>query len=202
MSEHKIEELTRQRDELAAALDKAREALVAEVRYGRDVECLNRALRETADPSAILAARDAEHTKDLIDRICELNSWIDRDRMLQALAAVPEAKAVSSVVRSPLWWAKLNAHSPRYSLWRDILSSDDVPLKSPGSVQLELTSDKDEFYELDLAQVTPDQRQRLIGWSAQKFGEPEEIVAADIDRNGYLIRTADVYIAFDLRMLI
>ncbi len=73
MSEEKIAELTRQRDELAAALEKARQTLVGVVRYGRDVEFINRTLRETAcpDPAGILAARE----KPLREALLFVKQW-------------------------------------------------------------------------------------------------------------------------------
>ena len=83
----------KQRDDLAAALDVARVYVTAIARDGEhggpiSVWLAKNTLERLADPAAILAARD----KKLLDRICDLNSWIDRDHMTQALTAAPEAK--------------------------------------------------------------------------------------------------------------
>jgi hypothetical protein len=98
-----------------------------------------------------------------------------------------------------LWWAKLCTSSPRYEAWRQILGSDDVPLKSPGSGPTMLGNEKVEVHLLDLVKMTPEQRTRLIDWVVEKFGEKRELVESEIYLVGFPIRTEDVAVFFDMR---
>ena len=128
-----VAELTCQRDELAAALDKAREAMVAEVRYGRDVECLNRALRETADPSAILAARE-KTLRDALEVIAEGRGNLGGNpgfTASAALVAAPGAKPIDRVAHLrnlPQGWN--GPDSPAVS--EAALKTASVVLSTPG----------------------------------------------------------------------
>lgn len=98
-----------------------------------------------------------------------------------------------------LWWARLRSSSPRYGVWRDILGTDEVPVKSPQIVRAELGKQPDDVYELDLAQLNAEQRRRLVDFIVRKFGESRAEVERELDFTGFPIREADVSVAFDMR---
>lgn len=101
-----------------------------------------------------------------------------------------------------LWWAHLNPRSARYATWREILGSDDVPLKKPSAVRCDLghpVAETVDCYELDLAVMTEEQKGRLVDWCAAKFGASAAEIRAEIERSGYPIREADVMVAFSMR---
>ena len=89
-----------QRDELAAALDSAREEISKFCLYAQDLERRPLILRDLADPSAILAARE-KPLRDALDAIVRADEQISdhltaRVKMRgfadHALAIAPEAK--------------------------------------------------------------------------------------------------------------
>jgi hypothetical protein len=104
-----------------------------------------------------------------------------------------------------LWWAHLYPQSPRYATWRAILGSDNVPLKSPRSAKASLgfpVCETVECYEIDLAAMTAEQKDRLFDWCAGQFGEDRAAIRADLEREGFPIREADVIVAFSLRAFV
>jgi hypothetical protein len=101
-----------------------------------------------------------------------------------------------------LWWARLVSNSPRYSKWRYILESDDVPLKAPGSFQAALNGIPTECYALDLEKLTPEQHSRLVEWISKQFSVPVEEVRESLPTEGFPIRAEDVSVAYDLRAFV
>src|SRR5258708_17291838 len=102
-----------------------------------------------------------------------------------------------------MWSAILNPHGPNYQTWRDIFWANSVPLKSAASFKAELGAEKDvEVYWLNLQAMTLRQRARLLGGLAQKFDKPVYEVEADIARNGFPIRAADVIVSISMRAIV
>lgn len=98
-----------------------------------------------------------------------------------------------------LWWATLFSGSPRYTDWRRILGSDDVPLMSAGSGNATLGNESVEVYLLDLSQLSPEQFDRLVMFVANKFRATPAEMRDGIMQEGFPIRAADVTVAFDMR---
>src|SRR5579863_9960965 len=102
-----------------------------------------------------------------------------------------------------LWSAILNPAGPNYHTWRDLLGSENVPLKCCSSSKATLGEEKDvEVYMLDLRALTLGQRARLLNSIAQKFRVPVFEVEAEIARSGFPIRAADVIVAISTRAVI
>lgn len=95
---------------------------------------------------------------------------------------------------------------PRYSIWREILESDEVPLKSPGSFFTDLggpvVEREVECYLLDWPAMKAAQKDRLALWVANRFGVSVGDALLECDARGYPIRAADVSVAFSLRAFI
>lgn len=99
------------------------------------------------------------------------------------------------------WDCHLLTSSPRYEKWREILGSDEAPIKSPALRMADFgDEEKDvEVYELELSKLSADQRSRLIDFIVERFGEKRETVERELDSVGFPIRSADVVVAFDHR---
>jgi hypothetical protein len=101
-----------------------------------------------------------------------------------------------------LWRAILNPRGPNYDRLKDVFP-DRVPLKSPKTIKATLGPEKDvPVYMLDFEALPLNQRGRLFGMVAQKFGvsisEVEQVAAKD----GFPIREADVIVSFDMRAFV
>lgn len=85
--------------------------------------------------------------------------------------------------------------TPRYQEWIDVLGSNEMFLKSfmptwasaPG-IEAGL------FFQMDLALLTAEQRERLIKHIATKFGVDQQEVAAKLDQVGCPVLDQDVTI--------
>jgi hypothetical protein len=111
-----------------------------------------------------------------------------------------------------LWWATLNTGSPRYRIWREILDSDEVPIKhyTPAKATLGVPAieravgtpaveENVEVYELDLGELGSAQIRRLAAFVSAKFITTLEQVEATIRIEGFPIRSEDVIVAFSTR---
>lgn len=75
-----------------------------------------------------------------------------------------------------------------------------MPLKTPGSGFTQLGEEKNvEVYLLDMAKMTEEQKLRLVDWIVKKFSVGAVQVSAELERNGFPIRAADVAVFFDMR---
>ncbi len=102
-----------------------------------------------------------------------------------------------------LWHAILNPNGPKYATWFEIFGSGRVPLKSSKSVTATLEGEGSvEVYLLDLSALSLGQKARLYSAVAVKFGVPIYEVEAEIAKNGFPIRAADVIVSFDMRAFV
>ncbi len=89
--------------------------------------------------------------------------------------------------------ATIRRESPRAQAWLEVFGSCEVFLKSfmptPASAP---GVPEGLFYMLDLQELTPEQRTRLIAHIARKFGLEEEEVFSDLDTIGCPILGDDV----------
>lgn len=86
--------------------------------------------------------------------------------------------------------------SPRAADWQRIFGRlDNIPLTSS---RLNLVRHQTEglmyVYGLDLSALTPDERERLIDFLAEKFNLPRAEVAGDIDEQGVPVRAEDALV--------
>jgi hypothetical protein len=99
-----------------------------------------------------------------------------------------------------LWWATLNPRSLHYREWREILGGDEVPLRSPVPITAELADEKDvRVYVLDIAALSPEQKERLTRAAMRRFDHDRAEVEAQLASIGFPIREEDCSVAFDLR---
>ena len=92
--------------------------------------------------------------------------------------------------------ATLREDSPRYHDWMTVFGTNTVYLKSPfpnwyGLPGKERTS----CFDLDIASLTAEQRERMIVFLSQRFDVAEDIVRQDLDEVGCPIVAEDVAIA-------
>jgi|SRR5215470_14755252 len=97
------------------------------------------------------------------------------------------------------WTCHLMKSSPRYENWREILQSDEAPIRNPVPIKAIFGAEIAEIFRLDIAKLTADQRSRLIAFMVQKFNIAEATALAELEVNGFPIRAEDVCVAFDLR---
>jgi hypothetical protein len=101
---------------------------------------------------------------------------------------------------NPLWTACLLSSSPRYEQWRQILGCDSVPLESPQRYLANLGPERDVvIYKLSVAELKPDQRERLVSWLVGRFGGDPADIERELSERGFPIRESDVIVAFSLR---
>lgn len=99
-----------------------------------------------------------------------------------------------------LWSATLNPQGPNYEQLKQLFPENRVPLQSAGSIKANLGGEKDvEVYMLDLKALPLNQRSRLLGMVAKKFGVPVYEVEKELNRSGFPIRAADVIVSFSTR---
>lgn len=83
----------------------------------------------------------------------------------------------------------------RVAEWEAVFGDTNVCIKSPVPIVANLPGRPGvPIYELDLAQLTAVQRERLIAHIAAKFNIPADEVAADLDTIGVPILADDVTI--------
>lgn len=76
-------------------------------------------------------------------------------------------------------------NSERAAMWLDVLGTATVHVKSPVATRANLPGKPNSLiYELDLEMITPEQREKLVAYIAQKFGIPSDDVAASLDDHG------------------
>lgn len=104
------------------------------------------------------------------------------------------AKEASSIMAKDF---TATVHNPeRAAEFAAVFGSTTVCIKSPLPIPVSVPGHPATLaYELDLQQLTADQRQRLIDHIAAKFGRDAEEVAADIDTVGVPILAEHVTIA-------
>lgn len=102
-----------------------------------------------------------------------------------------------------LWSAILNPRGPNYERLKDVFSANRVPLKSPKTIMATLGPEKDvPVYLLNFEAMPLNERARLFGMVAQKFGVPISEVEQVAAREGFPIREADVIVSFDMRAFV
>lgn len=101
-----------------------------------------------------------------------------------------------------LWNASLNPRGPNYERLKDIFPSR-IPLKSCKSVKATLGEERDvPVYLLDFSAMPINQRARLFGMVATKFGVPVNEVEKTAASEGFPIREADVIVSYDVRAFV
>lgn len=100
--------------------------------------------------------------------------------------------------RTVSWSATLNPRSPQYDLWRQILGSDVVPLRSAKSFRADLgvpaKEEQVELYQLDVWSLSPGQRERLAQYVVEQFHFPREEVDRELEQRGFPIRADEVIV--------
>lgn len=97
----------------------------------------------------------------------------------------------------------LNPSSPRFEAWAGIFDGGEIPLKSCWPASANLGPEKSvQVYALDIPRLTPGQRERLVQWTAEKFGVAPKLVNEELEAVGFPIRECDVIVAFRLRAFI
>lgn len=82
--------------------------------------------------------------------------------------------------------ATLRPGTPRYQEWLNVLGSNEIILKSPLPALGNFPGIDGPalYYELDLNELTDEQRERLINHLSEKFEVPRGEVAAELDTIG------------------
>lgn len=101
-----------------------------------------------------------------------------------------------------LWHAILDPSGPNYQTWHTIFGENHVPLKSCHSTHAQLGEEKVEVYLLDLAGLSLRQRATLLGALSRKFEVPIYEIEAEINKNGFPIRAADVIVSISTRAFV
>lgn len=88
-----------------------------------------------------------------------------------------------------------SADPERAAAWREVFGGDTVILKSPIPGRANLPGKGEtEVYEIDIAALTPEQRQRLITHLAAKFELDPDDVDGNLDQHGCPILSTDVWV--------
>lgn len=92
--------------------------------------------------------------------------------------------------------AHLTGDGERVAAWRAVFGDSQIYIRSffPTLANLPGIGEA-AVYELDLALLTADQRQRLVNHIANKFNVPADEVDADLDMVGCPILAEDVFVA-------
>lgn len=103
-----------------------------------------------------------------------------------------------------LWTATLNSASPRYTDWRRIFGGDSVPLLDCKTYRANFGKEERdvETHKLDWANMTAEQKDRLVIWVCKKFNVERSAARAELNSVGFPIRAADVTVAISYRALI
>jgi hypothetical protein len=102
-----------------------------------------------------------------------------------------------------LYHVILNSSSPRFDAWQKIFDGEEIPLQSCWSGPTDLGPEKGvRVYVLDIPRLTAGQRDRLVQWTAEKFGVAPVLIEEQLDSIGFPIRECDVIVAFSLRAFI
>lgn len=100
--------------------------------------------------------------------------------------------------------AIISKSSPRYNEWLEVFGTDRIPLVSPipytGSAP---GISKAQFYKLDTAALTEDQRIRFVAHISKKFQMSEDLVWGEITSDNPIpILADDVTVALNLNLFI
>lgn len=91
--------------------------------------------------------------------------------------------------------AKISEQSARYQEWCEVMGSNEIPLKSPFPIAASAPGVKAAlFYQIDLTQITPEQRERMIKHIARKFDVDIEEVSSTLDTVGCPVLADDVIV--------
>lgn len=77
--------------------------------------------------------------------------------------------------------AHLRPGSPRARDWEKVFGGLSVPLLSPGSVIINGPRGLQEFYQVDVAALSPEQRTRVVDHIVDRFGIPRAQVEEGLD---------------------
>jgi hypothetical protein len=95
-------------------------------------------------------------------------------------------------------FAVIQEKSDRYPWWLEVFEGDKAPIKSILSHRVNVPGKSDVLaYELDIAALTPEMRERLVNSIAKRFGQNPAFVEFDLDNVGCPI-LADGVTACDL----
>lgn len=91
--------------------------------------------------------------------------------------------------------ATINEQSSRYADWMRVFGTNQVVLKSPlAHAGIFPGVGKKDCYDVDLAALTPAQRERMILHISERFDIPLEEVRAELDNVGMPILADDVIV--------
>lgn len=91
--------------------------------------------------------------------------------------------------------ATIREDSPRAADWIKVLGSREAELKHPlPAIGVFPGVGAKEFYELDIAALTSEQRARLIAHLSERFQVPREEVESELDKVGCPILAEDIII--------
>jgi hypothetical protein len=103
------------------------------------------------------------------------------------------------------WKTRATVHDPeRRAFWEEIFGGDEVPVVS-FLPKLEVLPGYDRpqmCYMLDLKALSDEQRHRLVGALADKFGMSPEFVADNLEEHGVPILASDVSVSSTDRALV
>lgn len=89
--------------------------------------------------------------------------------------------------------ATIRPDSERAQTWREVFGSTTVPIRSPSPVRANVANITDGlFYQIDLRQITPEQRARMVAHITRAFAIPAAEVDAALDSVGCPILADDV----------
>jgi hypothetical protein len=92
--------------------------------------------------------------------------------------------------------ATLREDSPRYQDWMQVFGTDTVYLKAPIPNWYDLPGrGATSCFDLDIASLTEEQKERMITFLANRFDVAEDVVRQDLDEIGCPIVTEDVALA-------
>jgi hypothetical protein len=103
------------------------------------------------------------------------------------------------------WTATLLRTSPRYVTWLRVFGDATVPVESARTVRNSAPGQPEkEFYKLDVAALSREQRARLVAHLAERFGEAPALVEQYLDdpAHGCPILAEDVAVPIPLRLLV
>lgn len=96
------------------------------------------------------------------------------------------------------WKTKAKISNPeRKVFWESVFGGDEVPIVCflPELARLPGFKEPQQVYLLDLKAITEEQKERLVAALAEKFGDPADVVAKEIDYRGLPILAADVSVS-------
>jgi hypothetical protein len=93
-------------------------------------------------------------------------------------------------------FATIRADSERAAWWLEVFGGDRCPVKSILSHRANLPGHPNALvYEMDLAALTPEMRERLVKSIAKRFGQNPAFVEFDLDNVGCPVLADDVVVS-------